>query len=96
MGRKSATGHLREVPTSQPTPHQLGLVIRALRQTRSEWSQEELAGRAKLDRTYISGLERGRHNPSFQTLSRVLAVLGVSWAEFGAALDHAVRQGNGQ
>jgi transcriptional regulator with XRE-family HTH domain len=40
-------------------------------------SQEELAHRAELDRTYISGIERGRRNPSLKSVARVAAALHV-------------------
>lgn len=40
-------------------------------------SQEELAHRAGLDRTYISGMERGRRNPTVGVLQRVANALGV-------------------
>lgn len=42
--------------------------VRAFR-TAAEWSQEELAHRAGVHWTYVSGIERGVRNPS----------LGVSW-----------------
>jgi transcriptional regulator with XRE-family HTH domain len=41
-------------------------------------SQEELAHRAGLDRTYISGLERGVRNPSLTVLCRLAAGLGIT------------------
>lgn len=40
-------------------------------------SQEELAFRASLDRTYVSGIERGRRNPSLRIVGRLAAALGV-------------------
>lgn len=51
----------------------------ALRQCREQMkiSQEELAHRAGLDRTYISGIERGRRNPSLLTIERMAKTLGV-------------------
>lgn len=39
-------------------------------------SQEELAERAELDRTYMSGIERGSRNPSLKVLQRVADALG--------------------
>lgn len=41
-------------------------------------SQEELAFRAEIDRTYISQMERGVCNPSLLVLSKVATVLETS------------------
>lgn len=40
-------------------------------------SQEELADRARLDRTYVSGIERGKRNPTLDVLQRLSTALGV-------------------
>ena len=40
-------------------------------------SQEELAERAGLDRTYVSGIERGRRNPTLEVQQRLADGLGV-------------------
>ncbi len=42
----------------------LGSLVRKRRKSLNI-SQEELAYRCNLDRTYISGIERGKRNPSF-------------------------------
>lgn len=55
----------------------VGPAFRTLRE-RAEISQEELAFRAGLDRTYVSGIERGRRNPSLKSMQRVAAELAVS------------------
>ena len=39
-------------------------------------SQEELANRANIDRTYISGVERGIRNPSLLVMQRIATALG--------------------
>jgi transcriptional regulator with XRE-family HTH domain len=40
-------------------------------------SQEELAHAANMDRSYVSGLERGEFNVSLLALARLARVLGV-------------------
>ena len=63
----------------------LGQAIREIRSARS-LTQEELAHRSGLHPTYISDIERGARNPSFQALIQ-LAGLGSTLAELGAAYD---------
>jgi len=58
------------------TPY-VGPAFRLLRE-RAEVSQEDLAFRAGLDRTYVSGIERGRRNPSLNSMQRLAAELSVS------------------
>lgn len=41
------------------------------------WSQEELADRAGLHRTYISGVERGVRNPTITVVAKIAEALGV-------------------
>ena len=41
-------------------------------------SQEELAGRAGVKRSYIARLEGGEANPTVRTLARILAAVGYS------------------
>ena len=53
----------------------LGPAIRRHREL-MRLSQEELAERAKLDRTYVSGVERGRRNPTVDVLQRLSDALG--------------------
>ena len=53
---------------------QLGRTVRRHRQA-AGLSQEELAARAGLHRTYISLLERGLRNPSVDALGRIGRVL---------------------
>lgn len=51
---------------------------------RLEISQEELAHRANLDRTYISGCERRLRNPSLVSVERIAKALGVEASELMA------------
>jgi transcriptional regulator with XRE-family HTH domain len=41
-------------------------------------SQEELADRCDLDRTYVSGIERGLRNPTVVVLEQIATVLGIT------------------
>lgn len=50
--------------------------LRALRKQRG-FSQEELAHRAGLDRTYISSLERRVYAPTLDVLDKLAAALAV-------------------
>jgi transcriptional regulator with XRE-family HTH domain len=43
-------------------------------------SQEELAFRAGIDRTYVSGIERGRRNPSLRSIDRLARALEIDLA----------------
>lgn len=42
------------------------------------WSQEEFADRSGLDRTYVSGIERGVRNPTLLIIGVLSNTLGVS------------------
>ena len=41
-------------------------------------SQEELAHRAGLDRTYVGGVERGERNPTILSILKICDALGIS------------------
>lgn len=45
-------------------------------------SQEELAARANLDRTYITSVERGKRNISIGTLEKIVLQLNCTMHEF--------------
>ena len=52
----------------------VGLNVQGLRRERG-LSQEELAHRATVHQTYLSGVERGRRNPSVMVLARLASAL---------------------
>jgi transcriptional regulator with XRE-family HTH domain len=54
-----------------------GIRVRALR-VAAGMSQEELADRCALDRTYIGGVERGERNVSLVNIHRLAVGLGVN------------------
>ena len=53
-----------------------GQRLRELR-LKKDWSQEELAFQAGLDRSYISGVECGKRNIAIVNIFRLADVLGV-------------------
>ena len=53
-----------------------GKVVRRLREALC-YSQEALADRAKIHRTYIGGIERGERNPTLAMIHRLAEALGV-------------------
>lgn len=59
----------------------VGSRIKELRK-REGISQEKLAFKAELDRTYIAGVESGKRNLSIKSLEKILKALGVSFEEF--------------
>ena len=58
----------------------LALNLRMLRQDRG-LSQESLAHRAGIDRTYVSSLERGRYAASIDVVDQLAQALGVEAAD---------------
>ena len=53
----------------------VGLNLQNLRREK-DLSQEELAHRAEVHQTYLSGVERGKRNPSIMVLQRICEALG--------------------
>ncbi len=66
---------------------------KAIRRRRRELdlSQEELAERAELHRTYISNIERGELNPSLETMEKLVKALDISvsalFANYGIEVE---------
>jgi transcriptional regulator with XRE-family HTH domain len=67
----------------------LGQNIRRLRRS-VKMSQEKLAEKSGLHRTYLSDVERGSRNPSFLTLLAVAHGLGVTLSELTRDLKTGV------
>lgn len=58
----------------------VGDKIRVIRQERG-YSQEELAFKAGLDRTYVGSVERGERNISLINLERIMRALDLTAAD---------------
>ena len=48
-------------------------------------SQEALANKAEVDRTYVTDVENGRRNISVELLEKIIAALEVSFQDFFTA-----------
>jgi transcriptional regulator with XRE-family HTH domain len=60
--------------------------VKELRAAR-HWSQEDFAHRANLDRTYVSGIERGRRNPTLDVIHKLADTLGIPVADLFPTAD---------
>lgn len=58
----------------------LGSKVKQLRESK-EWTQEILAAKAGLDRSYVAGIEAGLRNPSTKALAKLARALGVALAD---------------
>ncbi len=64
------------MPPSRPTADQteqrraLGLRVKSLRAEKG-LTQDDLAGRAEVDRSYLAGVEAGSRNPSLDVLYKI-------------------------
>ncbi len=70
-----------------------GQLIRQRRQTLGI-SQEELGYRAGLDRTYVSGLERGVRNPSLTALVSLAQGFGINVSDLADQLEQEMGNAN--
>jgi transcriptional regulator with XRE-family HTH domain len=59
------------------TLRRLGENLRKVREERG-WSQEELAFKAGVHRTYVGGVERGEYNVTVLTLRKFTKTLGIT------------------
>ena len=57
-----------------------GKRVRELRRAKS-LSQEELAFRAGVHRTYLGGIERGERNPALENIEAIAKALGISLSD---------------
>lgn len=62
--------------SGNPALVRLGAAIRAERQAQG-LSQEALADKANIDRSYMGGVERGEHNIAIMNLLKIADTLGV-------------------
>lgn len=63
-----------------------GVNVRKIRKQRG-YSQEELADRAHLHRTYLGGVERGERNVALKNIVAISAALGCSIGDLFAGIN---------
>lgn len=61
----------------------LGQAIRGIRKSKAI-SQEELAARSEIDRSYMSSIERGCQNPGIVSVMRICRALDITLTELAA------------
>ena len=61
-----------------------GAAVRAARKERFDWSQERLALEARMDRTYVSDVERGTRNIGYANQLKLAATLKMKLSELQA------------
>jgi transcriptional regulator with XRE-family HTH domain len=71
---------IRAMPVRDRTLTNFGRNVARIRDQRG-LSQDALAEMADLDRTYISGIERGVRNPGIKTVLRLAKALNATVAE---------------
>lgn len=71
-----------------PEQIDFGVTVRHLRQ-RAGFSQEELADRCGLHRTYIGSVERGERNVSLRNIHAIARALSVSPSELFGCTEEA-------
>jgi transcriptional regulator with XRE-family HTH domain len=76
-----------------PNPSELGSVIRRLRQER-ELSIESLAAASGIHTTYLSGIERGRRNPSWNVIGALADALGVEISDLARLAEELAGSGS--
>jgi transcriptional regulator with XRE-family HTH domain len=85
MPRKPITGDLKLVRQA------FGLTITELRKA-SGLQQERVAFESEVDRGYMSGLERGLHSPTLDTVMKLLWRLNIDFVAFAMIFDGQLKR----
>ena len=84
----SQTDNVAPVANRAPVQRRLGRAVRTLR-LRQGLTQEQASAAAGLHPTYLSDIERGARNPSWEVMTRLAAGIGVSMRDVAQAYDRA-------
>jgi transcriptional regulator with XRE-family HTH domain len=86
------TGGARTVsPRFAPTTEALGAAVRRLRLDRG-LTQRQLSAASSLNTSYVSDIERGRRNPTWESVGRICAALEVGMSELVQLAEEADRR----
>ena len=77
---------IRPMPVRDKTLAAFGRNVARIRAERG-FSQDKLAEKADLDRTYLSGIERGVRNPGIKVVIRLARALGVTVDQLCKGVD---------
>ena len=77
---------IRPMPVRDKTLAAFGRNVARIRDERG-FSQDKLAEKADLDRTYLSGIERGVRNPGIKIVIRLADALGVTVDQLCKGVD---------
>ncbi|MFO0929424.1 MAG: helix-turn-helix transcriptional regulator [Gemmataceae bacterium] len=77
MGKKGSKPDVRE---------KFGFAVKVRREELGQ-TQEDLAGKAKIHRTYLSDIERGQRNVSLVNIERLAAALSMTLSELFALVE---------
>ncbi|HSS41387.1 MAG TPA: helix-turn-helix transcriptional regulator [Solirubrobacterales bacterium] len=83
---KDGRGRKERHAELQALRHAVGSAIRALR-SEAKLSQKALAERSGLSKSWISRLESGQHEPTFESIRRLARGLGISSAELAKKIE---------
>ncbi len=64
-----------------PVQIAFGQRVRTLREAKG-WTQEELAEKADIHRTYLGGIERGLRNVALRNIAKIAQAFELSLSEF--------------
>lgn len=73
-----------------PSQVRLGKAVKHVR-SKVGMTQEQLADKIDMHATYISDIERGTRNPSWEAITRLAKGMGVGVAEIAAAYDRRAK-----
>ena len=86
MTRSLRAAACEDAPPEWVVARRFGLAVRQLRLQRG-WSQESLAARAELNRSYMGEIERADVMPSLATADKLARALGLTLASLLARAE---------